>query len=183
VNTTVSDEVRLYKDDGTLDPEAAGAVDRLLADPKFAGPPRAIDRRLLQLVVKAAAHFGATHVSIVSSFRDSKRSGSRHRTGEALDFVLDGVTAGKLAAHLRTYGRVGVGIYTHPRTQFVHLDVRDQSYHWLDASPPGRTWREKGMTDPGARARDDAYRPEQDLPEAALEVDGPKLARADVPAH
>ena len=47
--------------------------------------------------------------------------------------------------------RAGVGIYTNPRTQFVHLDVRDQSYHWVDASPPGVKWHEAQLRDPRRR--------------------------------
>ena len=41
-----------------------------------------------------------------------------------------------VAAYLRGVPRVGVGLYTHPRTRWVHLDVRDRSYHWADATPP-----------------------------------------------
>ncbi len=74
--------------------------------------------------------------------------------------------AAALAAYLRTGARVGVGVYTHPRTQFVHLDVREASYHWTDASPPGVSWRETRLGDRSAPARDAAYRPERDLPGA-----------------
>jgi hypothetical protein len=129
-----------------------------------------MNRRLLRLVVKAAAHFHASEIVIVSTFRDRARIGSRHRTGEAMDFTLSGVPAMRLAAHLRTYARVGVGVYTNPRTQFVHLDVREQSYHWVDASPPGKVWRESRLTDRAAPGRDAAYEPEQDLPESAASV-------------
>ena len=40
--------------------------------------------------------------------RDDARAGSRHRSGEAIDFRLPGVTAEALAAYLRTGARVGV---------------------------------------------------------------------------
>ena len=103
-------------------------------------------------MVKAAAHFDGTEVDVVSSFRDGARPGSHHRSGDALDWSLRGVAAAKLAAYLRRGARVGVGVYTHPRTQFVHLDVREQSYHWADASPPGRSWRESAHDGP-RRAR------------------------------
>lgn len=160
--TGASVETRLYADDGSLDERAATRVDAVL--PERGAAPRPLCRRTLQLVVKAAAHFGAREVLVVSSFRDGARPGSHHRSGDAIDFSLAGVPSAKLAAFLRRGGRVGVGVYTHPRTQFVHLDVRDQSYHWADASPPGRWWRESRMTDRGAAARDAAYAPEQDLP-------------------
>lgn len=156
-------EVRLYADDGTIDETQAQRLDQLLHDPDAAGPDT-LNRRLLQLVVKVAHHFHAPEVIVVSSFRESRRKGSRHRTGEAMDFILPGTPSPTLAALLRTYPRVGVGVYTHRRTQFVHLDVRAESYHWLDASPPGRVWRERPLPDRGAPVRDAAYRPEQDLP-------------------
>jgi hypothetical protein len=74
------------------------------------------------------------------------------------------VYAGRLAAYLRGLPRVGVGIYIHPRTQFVHLDVRDQSYHWIDASPPGVKWRERQLHDAHAEKRDAAWTAQSDLP-------------------
>jgi len=167
VRSHTSETVRLYADTGELDPEALVAVDRVAAAASGDPLPPPMNRRLLQLVVKAAAHFDAHEVSIVSTYRDGARPGSRHRMGEAMDFSFAGVSAMKLAQHLRTYARVGVGVYTNRRTQFVHLDVRDASYHWADASPPGRVWRESRMTDRGARDRDAAYQPEQDLPDVA----------------
>ncbi|HVY48441.1 MAG TPA: DUF882 domain-containing protein, partial [Minicystis sp.] len=158
-----SETVRLYRDDGAFDEEAARRVDRLL-DHAMIGEPPPLDRRLLRLVVKAADHVHADTVLVLSTWRASARPGSRHATSHAMDFQLAGVDAGKLARLLRTYARVGVGIYTHPRTRFVHLDVRDASFHWVDASPPGRVWREMGITDHAAAARDEAYDPAQDLP-------------------
>jgi len=155
---------RVYRADGSLDEVAASMIDAALTERDAASRP--LNRRLLKLVTKAAAHFGAAEVSVVSSFRDSARDGSRHRSGEAIDFRLPGVPAAALAAYLRAGARVGVGMYTHKRTQFVHLDVREQSYHWTDASPPGMSWRERRLTDRGAPARDAAYWPEQDLPNA-----------------
>jgi uncharacterized protein YcbK (DUF882 family) len=153
-------DVRLYAEDGSLDEGALAKVDHLLLD----DADKHLQPRLYQLIVKAAAHFKVTRVNVVSSWRDSAGKGSKHKSGFAMDFVLPGISASELAAHLRTYARVGVGIYTHPKTQFVHLDVREQSYHWLDASPPRRHWKEKGITDKQAGARDQAYTPDDDLP-------------------
>ncbi len=160
--TAAACSVRLYTDGGVLDAGAASALDRVAAERDT--EPRPLDRRVLQLVVKAATHFHAAEVDLVSTFRDGARPGSRHRRGQAIDFALPGVAALKLAAHLRGYARVGVGVYTNRRTQFVHLDVREQTFHWADASPPGRWWRETPMTDRAASLRDAAYAPEQDLP-------------------
>jgi uncharacterized protein YcbK (DUF882 family) len=166
VNTLADVPVRLYRDDGTIDDGAASELSRVLWAAKDEEVPL-VSRRLMQLVVKAAAHFDAHEVQVISSHRGKARKGSRHRTGEAIDLVFPGVPAKKLAEHLRTFARVGVGLYIHPRSQFVHLDVREQSYHWVDGSPPGRSWREHALPDPTAATRDAAYDPAQDLPAEA----------------
>jgi hypothetical protein len=128
--------IRLYADDGEVDPEARAILERIAAGD---GSPHELAARVEQLLVRAAYHFGDAQVFVVS--------------------------ARALAAYLRALPRVGVGVYTNPRTQFVHLDVRDQSYHWLDASPPGIHWREGALRDPGAEKRDAAWTPQMDLPQ------------------
>jgi uncharacterized protein YcbK (DUF882 family) len=150
--------IRLYASDGQVDPEARARFEQLAAGE---GEPRPLAPRLEQLVFKAAYHFGGAPVVIVSGYRE--RAG-RHTTGEALDFKLASVRAAQLAAWLRDLPRAGVGIYTHPRTQYVHLDVRDTSYHWLDGSPPGVTWKERQLRDPGQVKRDASWTPDVDLP-------------------
>jgi hypothetical protein len=151
--------ILLYRKDGSLDEEARRAFEEVLTDPAVA--TRGLNPRTLQLAIKAAYHFGARELVVVSAYRPGH---GPHGEGDALDFRLTGVRAATLAAYLRTFPRAGVGIYTHPRTQFVHLDARDQSFHWLDASPPGKTWREAPLRDAKREARDDAWTPEADLP-------------------
>jgi uncharacterized protein YcbK (DUF882 family) len=156
--TRESAQLRLYGDAGDIDDDARGELERVAARDS---DPHVLAERLEQLVFKAAYHFGAARVAIVSGWRDRA---SRHTTGEALDFRLDGVYSPSLAAFLRGLARVGVGIYTHPSTQFVHLDVRDQSYHWIDGSAAGTRSRERWLRDPRAAKRDEAWTPENDLP-------------------
>jgi uncharacterized protein YcbK (DUF882 family) len=156
--TRAHERVRLYRDDGALDDDAVEAFARVASNDPEAHP---LAPRLLQLVMKAAYHFGRARIQIVSGFRSNA---GRHGTGEALDFKLVGVRAPILAAFLRDTPRAGVGIYTHPRTQFVHLDVRDVSYHWIDASAPGKHWREGMLRDPSGKKRDASWTPESDLP-------------------
>lgn len=167
-NTGAHDAIRLYRDDGSVDERSMRAFERVAASrdglPEGKEP---LDRRLVKLVVRAAYHFGGKTISIVSATR--RRSRGRHRHGEALDFALTGVRASKLASYLRRTPRAGVGIYTNPRTQYVHLDVRARSYHWADASPPGVTWRERRLRDPKQVARDASYTPAMDLPEPAVQ--------------
>jgi hypothetical protein len=130
-------------------------------------------RRTLQLVVRAALHFRVREVEVVSAYRKpGRRREGPHASGRALDFKLPGVPARMLASYLRQLPRVGVGVYTHPKTAFVHLDTREQSFHWLDASPPGRHWREQSLGSAGLAKRDAAYRPANDWPEGLLPPSG-----------
>ena len=161
-NTGARANIRLYYDDGTIDPIALADFDRVLQTDEDSAP---LDHRVLKLAVRAAYRTGAHEMVVVSAYRPAKRGNNgKHATAEALDFKLRGIEARKLASHLRAYPRVGVGIYTHPRTQYVHLDVREQSFHWLDASPPGRTWREAPLPDPHRAERDATYTEQSDLP-------------------
>jgi uncharacterized protein YcbK (DUF882 family) len=182
-NTGMKGSVTLYRADGAVNRDALRAFSAVACDlpkatpdakepteeeRKRAGLDEPLDTRLVQLAVKAAYHFGAKDIVVISAYRPPARGGGgKHATHEAIDFKLRGVPAGLVAAHLRGYPRVGVGIYTHPKTQYVHLDVRDQSFHWLDASPPGRTWREAALPDKLRNSRDASYTWESDLPERA----------------
>jgi uncharacterized protein YcbK (DUF882 family) len=161
-------ELKLYSADGQVDEAAAQRLDQLLCDARDPEKRQVlpIARRTLQLLFKAAYHFGRTEVEVVSGYRaKGKRREGPHGTGAAIDFRLPGVPAAELARYLRQVPRTGVGVYTHPKTQYVHLDVRGQSFHWLDASPPRKRWREKSIGSKELGARDRAYTPELDLPE------------------
>lgn len=150
--------VRLYTREGEVDEVERKRFEHVAA---CDGEQHALDARLEQLVVKTAYHFGGARVVVVSGWREHA---GRHTTGEALDFKLEGIAAAQVAAYLRGLPRVGVGIYTHARTQYVHLDVREPSYHWLDASPPGVRWKERQLPDPGQTKRDAGWTTDDDLP-------------------
>jgi uncharacterized protein YcbK (DUF882 family) len=165
-NTRAHGKVLLYKSDGSLDPEAVREFVAIARSANAREPDdEPLDPRLVQLVVRASYHFGGKTISIVSATRKGKRG--KHGSGEAIDFALEGVRARTLARHLFGYPLAGVGFYTHPKTQYVHLDVRDRGTHWLDGSPPGVTWREKLLADPKQAARDASYVAAMDLPEGA----------------
>jgi uncharacterized protein YcbK (DUF882 family) len=175
VNSRKSDTIRLYDMRGRLDEDAAAALDVLLADSRDPDNIRMkeLDRRVYQMLYRAAYHFHSSLIEVVSAYREPRsRSEGRHGFGRALDFRLNNVSAPWLAAYLRsTMARVGVGFYTHPSTQFVHLDDRDRSYFWVDASPPGRHWRERPIGVVGAAKRDAAYEPRFDWPEGTRPSD------------
>jgi hypothetical protein len=165
-NTEARETIRLYREDGMLDAGAARTFMRVAAS-RYDAVPGVLSTRLVRLVFRASYHFGGATVAIVSGTR--RGANGRHGTGEALDFSLEGVSAGALASYLQKTPRAGVGIYVHPKTQYVHLDVRDRSYHWVDASPPGVTWRERLLPDPTQADRDASYSAAADLPEIAAQ--------------
>lgn len=148
--------IRLYASDGSIDDAALHAFEEATG-----GNP--IDRRLAQLVFRAAYHFDSPKITVTSATRKGARG--KHGDGSAMDFELEGVKAADLAAYLRTIPCAGVGYYPHPKTQYAHLDVREHSYHWVDWSPPGVTWREKLLEDKNQAARDASYSAAADLPE------------------
>jgi hypothetical protein len=169
-NTNARGAIRLYDAHGVLDRGEARAFMRIAGSTKpelstaHAGDDdERLDLRVVQLAIRAAHHFGGASIAIISATRAGARG--KHGTGEALDFALDGVKASVLAAYLRGTPRAGIGIYTHPRTQYVHLDVREHSYHWIDGSPPGVTWREQLLSDPKQEKRDASWSASMDLPE------------------
>jgi uncharacterized protein YcbK (DUF882 family) len=167
-NTGATARVRLYDDLGRVDEGEARKLDALLCDTR---DPKnwatiTLDRRTLQLAVRAALHFQVTDVAVVSAYRKpGRRREGPHADGRAIDFRLPGVAPRTLASYLRALPRVGVGVYTHPKTAFVHLDDRAHSFHWLDASPPGRHWRELSIAGRWLAQRDATYARVDDWPE------------------
>jgi uncharacterized protein YcbK (DUF882 family) len=161
--------LKLYDAAGQVDESAALELDDLLCDAR--NPKRhevgRLDRRTLQLMYKAAYHFDSLEIEVVSAYRKpGRRREGPHGTGSAIDFRLRDVKAQLLASYLRDIPRTGVGVYTHPKTQFVHIDNREHSFHWLDASPPRRHWREKSIGSRDLPRLDQRYTPADDLPEA-----------------
>jgi len=117
--------------------------------------------RLLDLVYRCMRHFDASVVRVVSGYRRD-RAGSRHTQGRAVDMSIDGVPNDKLAAYVRDLGFVGVGFY--PRSAFVHLDVREASYFWIDDSAPNEPSRLVPVFEAQARSADAAARARGETP-------------------
>jgi Bacterial protein of unknown function (DUF882) len=144
------------RDDGGFSEEDQARASRAFCSPD-AKQTHAVAPRLLDLIYRTMRHFEAPLVHVVSGYRKD-RAGSRHTQGRAIDMVIPGVTNEQLAEYVRQFGFVGVGIY--PKSGFVHLDVRDRSYFWLDFSMPGERSRsvphlanEAIAADVAARAR------------------------------
>lgn len=125
---------------------SAADLDRaahVLRDPRT-GNEHPVDPRVLDLVYRVAVHFDAHEVRIISGYRTPHNgSHSNHGKGRAIDLVIPGASDEDVARFAREQGFVGVGVY--PTSGFVHLDVRERSYFWVDYSGPGKRNRTRGI--------------------------------------
>ena len=104
--------------------------------------------RLLYQLYQVQQHFDAP-VEIVSGYRHLARRTSRHFKGWAVDFKVEGVDPRVVWAYCKQFKDVGCGHY--PTSQFVHMDVRDKSYSWIDMSGPGERARYVNSAQPEAK--------------------------------
>ena len=124
----------------------------LLREPA-SGNEHPIEPRVLDALYKIQTNFSAQEIRVVSGYRTASRAsaGSNHGRGRAIDVVVPGATDADVAKLAREMGFMGVGIY--PVSGFVHVDVRERSYFWVDSSGPGGRNRERGiLADVAARA-------------------------------
>ena len=115
---------------GTPPPQAT--VDRFLRC-HFTNESAAMQPRLIDVVVAAAASFHRDVVAVVSGFRHPKynlilrKKGhqvareSQHSRGNAIDFYLPDVPTAALHAWAKAQKLGGVGVY--PDSGFVHMDI------------------------------------------------------------
>lgn len=95
-----------------------------------------INYRLLVEMYQAWLYFGQPQVTVFSGCRPKETSpGSRHTTGDAVDFNLDGIPRRRLVQYYlkRNKGiasyKLGVGYY--PESYHVHLDIRKRHAFWV----------------------------------------------------
>ena len=130
--------IRPYDRKGRLRPAALRRFSHLLRC-AHTGKVRAIHWRVLVILYDLWLHFGQPQVTIFSGNRPpevARLKTSRHVTGHAVDFALDGVSNARIRDYLlRAFDHVGVGYY--PNGFHVHLDVRAQKRFWVDLGGPG----------------------------------------------
>ena len=115
---------------GARPPQAT--LDRFLRD-HFTNKPSAMEPRLVDMVVAAAANFRSDVVQVISGFRHPKYNlilrkkghqvarDSQHSHGTAIDFAIPSVPPQALEAWARAQKLGGVGFY--PESGFVHMDT------------------------------------------------------------
>lgn len=116
--------------------------------------------RLVQNLARISDHFGGRTIYVVSGMRAARgftRESSRHVSGKAVDFRIQGVPNTVVRDYCRTLSKVGVGYY--PNSTFVHLDVRDRSAYWVDVSSAGQRprYRRRGQAERDDGEVDDGY--------------------------
>jgi len=121
-------------------PVPAELVDRFLRC-HFTNHRTAMDARLFAVLLKAAKHFKAARVDIVSGYRAAKYNlmlrkkgrrvarNSEHTFGHAVDFRLSGVKTKSLRTWARRLRLGGVGYYR--ADGFVHVDTGPVRY-WAE---------------------------------------------------
>jgi uncharacterized protein YcbK (DUF882 family) len=136
---------------GGFAPDDLDRAARVLREPG-SGNEHPVDPRLLDLVYRIQLHFSAQEVRVISGYRTPRASGtSNHGKGRAMDIVVPGASDEDVARFVREQGFVGCGVY--PVSGFVHVDVRERSYFWVDMSGPGKKNRTRGILgDLAARA-------------------------------
>jgi uncharacterized protein YcbK (DUF882 family) len=142
-------------------------IDRLshFAREPQSGLTHPLHPRLADLLYRIQTHFDAAELRMLSGYRSPKGGKqSNHGRGRAMDLVVPGHGDEEVARFVREQGFAGVGVY--PTSGFVHVDVRDKSYFWIDASGPGRKNRERGV-----------------LHDVAQRADSHALARGDRPVE
>jgi uncharacterized protein YcbK (DUF882 family) len=109
-----------------------------------AGNEHPVDPRLVDMVYRIQTHFHAHEIRIISGYRTPHGGAtSNHGKGRAMDLVVPGASDEEVARLAREEGFTGVGVY--PVSGFVHVDVRERSYFWVDMSGPGKRNRTRGI--------------------------------------
>lgn len=98
----------------------------------------AVHPRLAQHLAQISRHFRRP-VVIVSGYRGVARSGHRHsfhQYGMAADVYVRGISPTKVRDLAVTREITGIGFY--PNSGFIHIDVRERPFWWVDYSGPGQ---------------------------------------------
>jgi uncharacterized protein YcbK (DUF882 family) len=160
LNTGERLELAASSDEGAFSSRDLDRAAHVLREPSSASE-HPLEPRLVDLLYRIQRKFDAQEIRVVSAFRPGRgtlqkgpvrSAGSNHACGRASDIVVPGARDEDVAKFARELGFVGVGLY--PTSGFVHVDVRNHSYFWVDRSGPGRRNRERGIFADLARKSD-----------------------------
>lgn len=136
-------ELSARSDFGGFSAEDLDRAAHIMREPS-SGNEHPIDPHLLDFVYRIQTHFKAHEIRIISAYRTPHAGKtSNHGKGRAMDLVVPGATDEEVATFARDQGFCGVGVY--PVSGFVHVDVRERSFFWVDNSGPGKRNRTRGI--------------------------------------
>jgi uncharacterized protein YcbK (DUF882 family) len=129
-NTSEQLDVVVDLASGEMDEATYRAVRHLMRC-RRTGAEVPIDPRLIELMYKMAQRTGEKIV-LISGYRAPAFAApsSYHVRGMAADIRIPGMTALMVRDLARSMGVRGVGYY--PRSQFVHVDMREEPFFWTD---------------------------------------------------
>lgn len=85
---------------------------------------------LTKALINISLHFGQP-VIVTSGHRPSGRGKSMHKTCNAADIQIKGISPNKIAKYARTIPEVGgIGMYSHTRS--IHVDTRAVAFGWYN---------------------------------------------------
>jgi uncharacterized protein YcbK (DUF882 family) len=115
---------------GEVDEASYRALRRLMRC-RRTGAEVPIDPRLLELFWNLAQRTGQ-RIVLISGYRAPGYAApaSYHTRGMAADIRIPGLTPLMVRDLARSLGVRGIGYY--PRSQFVHVDLRDEPFFWTD---------------------------------------------------
>jgi uncharacterized protein YcbK (DUF882 family) len=136
----LQEELRLniYAADGSYDESALAQLDEVFRC-KRSSEIRAVDPRLYEQLSRIYDHFGKRRIELVSGFRFTSKSSSRHWHASAMDIRIADVTIREIYEYAESLDLGGMGIGIYPNSGFVHVDFRapgEPSYRWIDRSRP-----------------------------------------------
>ena len=128
--------VNIYNPDGSFSDEALEKLNHVWRCRRTEAEKQ-IDPHLFEVLSHVFDHFKKP-LTLVSGFRNQRRTTSFHYIGSASDISIQGVPDHRLKEFVEALDTGGMGIGIYPHAGFIHVDVRPEpSYRWVDYSPPG----------------------------------------------
>ena len=130
-NTGEKITIQLITQFGTINNRSRQIVSRMLSPQNSGERTTLLHPRLLLMLQRVADQYSGRQIEIVSGYRlATKGHSDEHDLGRAIDFRIAGVKNEKLYDFLKTLPKCGTGYY--PKSNFVHLDVREETATWVD---------------------------------------------------
>lgn len=128
--------VNIYNPDGSFNEEALEKLNHVWRC-RRTQTEKQIDPHLFEVISHIYDHFQKP-LTLVSGFRNQKKTTSFHYAGSASDLSVAGVPDSRLKAFVESLDTGGMGIGIYPHAGFIHVDIRPEpSYRWVDNAPAG----------------------------------------------